>query len=269
MSVKAFPIERLLESGQRVTETDFLAVEEPLEIRIEGKPIAVVMRTPGHDAELVWGFLLTEGIIRSPQEVFECTSCGNGGNAVDVFLLDPKKFEATALTRHVFSGSSCGICGLASIEAIHKNFPPLQNNWKSSPSIFWNFEEKLRVEQASFAKTGGLHACALFNANGELLVSREDVGRHNAVDKVLGCALRSNQLPLSHHVLMVSGRISFEIAQKALSAGIPIICGISAPSSLAVEFAEASGQTVIGFLRGGRMNVYSHPERILGLQGSE
>lgn len=258
-------VKRLHLGESALDELDSVAVEEPLEIRVEGRNIAVIMRTPGHDEELAAGFLLTENVIKKPQDVFEisvCPSTSEGkGNVVDV-LLSGVNVEWESLTRHVFASSSCGICGKASMETVFQSFTSVESEWKIDPEILTSLPDKLRAAQETFDKTGGLHASALFDLEGNLIVLREDVGRHNALDKLLGYALQKGLLPLSHHILMVSGRVSFEIIQKALAGGIGMIAAVSAPSSLAVQFAEASGQTLIGFLRGNRMNVYAHAERL-------
>jgi len=248
---------------------DTLAAEEPLEIRVRGRSVAVTMRTPGHDAELAAGFLLTEGVIRRAEDVLDIAPCAatdadSHGNVLNVFLAPSVEVDFASLTRHVFASSSCGVCGKASIEAVQLQFPALKDRFKVSARVLAGLPDRLRAAQAVFEQTGGLHAAGLFDAKGALRVAREDVGRHNAVDKVIGHALLAGWLPLSRHILLVSGRASFEIMQKALAAGIPVVAAISAPSSLAVEFARASGQTLAGFLRGGTMNVYSHPERVRG-----
>jgi FdhD protein len=247
------------------TLTDVTASEEPLEIRVEGRSVAVVMRTPGHDEELVAGFLVSEGIIKNARDILEisqCPSTGNvHGNVVDV-LLGAVVVNWDHLTRHVFSASSCGICGKTSIESVFMSFPPVTSDWLVSAELLTTLPAKLRAAQETFSQTGGLHASAIFDEQGEMLVLREDVGRHNALDKVLGHGLRAGLLPYSRHILLVSGRVSFELMQKALAAGVPIVAAISAPSSLAVQFAESSGQTLVGFLRGQTMNVYTHPERV-------
>lgn len=246
---------------------DKLAVEEPLEIRIEGRGIAVVMRTPGDDADLVSGFLLTEGVAKSAEDIFEITHCraaddrSKKGNVVDVLLRNPDGVDFGALIRHVFSASSCGLCGKTSIESVHQSFPPLRAGFRANPGVLHGLPAALSAAQAAFRETGGLHAAAVFDADGKLLVAREDVGRHNAVDKVLGHALRRGWLPLDRHILFVSGRTSFEIVQKALGARIPIIAGISAPSSLAVQFARANRQALAGFVRGDRFNIYAGAAR--------
>ena len=258
-------VRRIALPDSATTFEDVTAREEPLEIRVEGRSVAVVMRTPGHDEELVAGFLVSEGVIKSARDILEisqCPSTGNThGNVVDV-LLGAVVVNWDNLTRHVFSASSCGICGKTSIESVFQSFPPVTSDLRVSPELITTLPAKLRAAQETFSQTGGLHASAIFDEHGEMLVLREDVGRHNALDKVLGHGLQNNVLPYSRHVLLVSGRVSFELMQKALAAGVPIVAAISAPSSLAVEFAQTSGQTLIGFLRGQTMNVYTHPERI-------
>ena len=244
---------------------DAVAVEEPLEIRVEGRSVAVVMRTPGHDEELAAGFLLTEGVIHKASDLFDVSVCPNAterkGNVVDV-LLTGVEVNWESLTRHVFASSSCGICGKAALDSVFQNFPTVTANWSVPMELLLDLPAKLRAAQAAFDQTGGLHASALFDCEGNLLVLREDVGRHNALDKLLGHALREGWLPCRDHILLVSGRVSFEIMQKALAGGIPLLAAISAPSSLAVDFAGNSGQTLAGFLRGDRMNVYANPQRI-------
>lgn len=244
---------------------DVTAREEPLEIRVEGRSVAVVMRTPGHDEELAAGFLVSEGVVQQPRDILEvsqCPSTGNKhGNVVDV-LLGGAVVNWDSLTRHVFSASSCGLCGKTSIESIFQRFPAVKGDWQVTPALIASLPDKLRTAQETFSKTGGLHASGLFDLNGNLIVLREDVGRHNALDKILGHALMNGLLPLDRHILLVSGRVSFEIIQKALAAGIALVAAISAPSSLAVDFAQEAGQTLVGFLRGEAMNVYTHPKRI-------
>ncbi|HEY1049466.1 MAG TPA: formate dehydrogenase accessory sulfurtransferase FdhD [Prosthecobacter sp.] len=280
-----------LQLGQPAEEReDVVAREEPLEIRVEGRSVAVVMRTPGHDEELVAGFLVTEGVISKPGDVLEISQCpsvnNEHGNIVDV-LLGGAVVNWDSLTRHVFSASSCGLCGKTSIESVFQKFAPIGGQCSAgdgqdpvakpepcppnaehsaprvSPELIVSLPAKLREAQETFSKTGGLHASALFDLEGNLVVLREDVGRHNALDKVLGYALQNGMLPLREHLLLVSGRVSFEIIQKALAGGISLVAAISAPSSLAVDFARDSGQTLIGFLRGGTMNVYTHPQRLV------
>ena len=248
---------------------DHVVREEPLEIRVLGRSVAVTMRTPGHDEELAAGFLLSEGIIHKKSDVVEIAYCQRGGaarfqNTLNAFLAPSVQVDFDRLTRNMFASSSCGICGKASIESVHQHFDPVASNVTLSIDEIIRLPEKLRAAQKTFAKTGGLHAAAIFDARGKLVVVREDVGRHNAVDKVTGFGLLHNLLPFENHVLLVSGRASFEIMQKSLAARVPIVCAVSAPSSLAVEFARESGQTLIGFLRGDSMNIYSHPHRITG-----
>jgi FdhD protein len=245
-------------------QNDWVAREEPLEIRIQGRSIAVTMRTPGNDDELACGFLLSEGLLHHREDVMEAAHCLSGENAVlgnilNVFVSPHVRINFDQLTRHVFASSSCGLCGKASIESVHQSFPPIESAPPLNPDFIRSLPEKLHSSQAAFAKTGGLHAAAVFDQAGNLLVLREDVGRHNAVDKVIGWAFLNEHLPLSEHVLLVSGRASFEIMQKALAARISTIAAISAPSSLAVEFARESRQTLIGFLRPPSFNVYSSP----------
>lgn len=253
-------------SGAAVEVADVTATEEPLEIRVEGRSVAVVMRTPGHDEELAAGFLVSEGVVQHPRDILEvsqCPSIGNKhGNVVDV-LLGGAVVNWDSLTRHVFSASSCGLCGKTSIESVFQRFPAVEADWQVTPALIASLPDKLRVAQETFSKTGGLHASGLFDLDGNLVVLREDVGRHNALDKILGHALMNGLLPLNQHILLVSGRVSFEIIQKALAGGIALAAAISAPSSLAVDFAQEAGQTLVGFLRGETMNVYTHPQRIL------
>jgi FdhD protein len=234
---------------------DQVAVEEPLEIRLDGHPVAVVMRTPGHDEELAAGFLVTEGIVSSVDQLRKIEPRPEE-NRVLVFLADGVAVDLGRLTRHLFTGSSCGLCGKATLEAIFTDFPPIARRIEISDAVLLAAPAKLRAAQTTFESTGGLHAAGIFSADGELLVLREDIGRHNAVDKVIGHALL-NGIDLKSTILLVSGRLSFEIMQKALAARIPAVAAISAPSSLAVEFARKSGQTLIGFLRPPTFNRYS------------
>src|SRR4051812_20845157 len=243
---------------------DELAQEEPLEIRVRGRAISVTMRTPGHDDELAAGFLLTEGIVHRPRDVLRMEHCGGNeeGNVLNVLLAPEVPVDFEQLTRHVFASSSCGLCGKATIESIHARFPPVQSDMLIEPELIASLPQKMRAAQETFERTGGLHAAALFDSTGELIVLREDVGRHNSVDKVIGHCLLHAPFPLNRHILLVSGRSSFEIMQKALAARVPIVAAVSAPSSLAADFAAESGQTLIGFLRDRRMNVYTHAHRI-------
>ena len=253
-----------VQAGER---DDVLAAEEPLEIRVEGRSIAVVMRTPGHDRELAAGFLLTEGVIKSAKDLFDITTCvapaGAGkGNAVDVALARPGTVDLEKLTRHVFTSSSCGICSQTSIDAVLRVRKPLADRVRIEACTLLALPARLAEKQTAFHTTGGLHACALFDRAGKLLALREDVGRHNALDKLIGWALLEKRTPLRGHAVLLSGRASFEMMQKSHAAGIPVVAAISAPSSLAVEFARTSGQTLAGFVRGGSMNVYAGAQRL-------
>ncbi len=250
--------------GEVNSASDELAVEEPLEIRVRGRAVSVTMRTPGHDEELAAGFLLSEGMIHQQRDVLKIEACDRNeeGNLLNILLAPEVPVDFEKLTRHVFASSSCGLCGKATIEAIRGMFPPVKSDLRVRADVLLKIPPSMREGQATFDRTGGLHAAALFDADGKMIVLREDVGRHNAVDKVLGFALLRGLLPLDKHVLAVSGRSSFEIMQKALAGQIPIVAAVSAPSSLAVEFAEENGQTLVGFLRERRMNVYSHAHRI-------
>jgi FdhD protein len=259
-------IERRFAGGASEPATDVLVQESPLEIRVEGRPVAVAMRTPGHDEELAAGFLLSEGVISTPADVFEISACpsqSDGGRAVDVLVARPEAVDFARLTRHVFTTSSCGICGKAAADTVLQHFPPLApDNVRVSAELLFRLPALLRAAQSTFEATGGLHASAVFTHDGELVVAREDVGRHNALDKVLGWCFLNRRLPLDRHILLLSGRVSFELMQKALAARLPVVAAISAPSSLAVEFATTSRQSLCGFLRDQRLNIYSHPDRI-------
>lgn len=250
-----------------VQADDELTQEEPLEIRVRGRAISVTMRTPGHDDELAVGFLLSEGIIHRRSDVLAVEPCGRNedGNLINVRLAPEVPVDFDRLTRHVFASSSCGLCGKATIDAVCSTFPAIDTSDgpQIDASLLPRLMEQMRQTQATFDRTGGLHAAGLFDmATGDLLIVREDVGRHNAVDKVVGCALLDDRLPRNGLGLLISGRASFEIMQKALAARIPLIAAVSAPSNLAASFAEEAGQTLVGFLRGSRMNVYTHPSRI-------
>jgi FdhD protein len=247
--------------GDRVTERpDAIAVEEPLEIRVDGTAVAVTMRTPGYDVDLALGFLLTEGIVADPADVRSAIACAD--NVVDATLATP--VPDLAVTRNFYTSSSCGMCGKASIDAIRtlSQWPVDTDGMTISPDVLVTLPERLRAAQKAFDRTGGLHAAGLFTSDGELLCIREDVGRHNAVDKVIGWAMQPNRLPLSGTILQVSGRASFELVQKALMAGIPALAAVSAPSSLAVELAADAGMTLVGFLRGTSFNVYADAGRV-------
>lgn len=259
------PIWRFDSKGPLKEDHDEVAVEEPLEIRVKNRAVSVTMRTPGHDAELAAGFLLTEGVIRDRSDIVRIEPCAldRGGNVLNVVLSDSAKVEWERLTRHVFASSSCGLCGKATIDAVHQRMEPVESDVMVTAQTLLSLPRSLREAQATFERTGGLHAAGIFTADGKPIVVREDVGRHNAVDKVLGYGFLNDLLPFDQHILMVSGRTSFEIVQKALAGRVPIIAAVSAPSSLAVDFAKESGQTLVGFIRGRRLNVYSERRRVL------
>lgn len=245
---------------------DALAAEEPLEIRVGAEPLTITMRTPGHDTELAAGFLLSEGIVETAEDVIAIHPSpqrGGRGNAIEVELREGR-FERAELRRNFVATSSCGICGRASIEAVRRrNLRALDTGFTFDPELLCNLPDRLRAEQQIFGRTGGLHAAGLFDAAGNLLVLREDIGRHNAVDKVVGWALLQGMVPLVNCVLLVSGRGGFEIVQKALAAGVPVLASVSAPSSLAVQLARELNLTLIGFLRGRRFVVYASPSRCI------
>lgn len=242
-------------------QEDFTSVEEPLQITLDGHPIAVVMRTPCDDGDLVKGFLLTEGILSELSSVSRIDLEQKPNHAL-VFLGDDVEVDYQRLQRNLYSASSCGICGKATIESIHQNHPPIIGGISVTKEVILSLPNRLHQAQLVFEKTGGLHAAALFDEFGELKILREDVGRHNAIDKVIGWAA-SQSLDFSELILQVSGRVSFEVMQKAHAVGIPIVSAISAPTSLAIEFAEESGQTLIGFLRPPQFNCYSGVARII------
>jgi FdhD protein len=256
--------------GEAFVRPDRLAAEEPMEIRAQGPgqeaaSVAVTMRTPGHDFELAVGFLFTEGLIGGPGDVSSVRYCDLPAeeqryNVVTVHLT--RRFDAGVMRRNFYATSSCGVCGKASLDQVEVRCSPVVGGPPVPRSVLVSLPERLRAAQRIFDQTGGLHAAGLFDGSGELVALREDVGRHNAVDKLAGMAVLAGQVPLSERVLLVSGRVSFELVQKAAVAGIPVLCAISAPSSLAVEAAERLGVTVVGFLRGESFNIYSHPDRI-------
>jgi FdhD protein len=249
---------------------DHLAAEEPLEIRIDEKPLTVTMRTPGHDEELAAGFLWTEGLIESSDQIRGIRKITPAGAARDNIVsveLGDRSFDPETLQRNFFAASSCGICGKASIDAIRtRGLTPPTADFRIDPELLCELPFRLRNQQQIFGRTGGLHAAGLFDTTGKLLVLREDIGRHNAVDKVIGWALLKGLLPLSHFAMMVSGRGGFEIVQKAVAAGVPVLASVSAPSSLAVKLAREMSLTLIGFLRNRRFVIYSNPERCLPVQ---
>jgi FdhD protein len=255
-----------IRDGTASRRPDALAGEEPMEIRVNGTPISVTMRTPGNDFELALGFCLTEGLVGGPEAVRAIRYCvgdeAQEYNVVDVHLTDPTPVSES-LRRNVYTTSSCGLCGTASIDAVRKTVPDVSDDpLRLAAEVLVRFPEQLRAVQRVFERTGGLHAAGVFDADGELICLREDVGRHNAVDKVIGWAATARRLPLAEHALMVSGRVAFEIVQKALVAGFPLVAAVSAPTSLAVELAESAGMTLVGFLRGTSMNVYCGAQRV-------
>jgi len=265
---------RVVEDGRVRVRPDTLATEEPMEIRLLAgqtmQTVAVTMRTPGADFELAAGFLYGEGIIDSPDDVQKISYCIDSDldaeqryNIVNVELRGGHEFDLRPLERHFYTTSACGVCGKASLEQLElRGCPVMTAGPEVSAEVITTLPEKLREAQGLFDATGGLHAAALFDDKGELIALREDVGRHNATDKLVGWALLEGRLPLTDHIVMVSGRSSFEILQKSLAAGAPVVCAISAPSSLAVDVAKQFGMTLVGFLRGGRFNVYSGSKRI-------
>lgn len=265
----------VVEKGKISYRSDYLATEEPLEIRLvtEGirRTVAITMRTPGHDFELAAGFLFSEGIINQKADIQRITHCvdreieiENRDNIVNVELATEELPDLTTLERHFYTTSACGVCGKTSLESLRlRGLPTIpKTELQVLPEIIYALPEKLQAAQGIFTATGGLHAAALFNPTGELLAIREDVGRHNALDKLIGWAILTEELPLTNHIIMVSGRSSFEILQKCLVAGVPIVCAVSAPSSLAVQLAQEFGITLIGFLRGEKFNVYANRERL-------
>ena len=239
---------------------DWIAVEEPLEIRIEGTPFAVTMRTPGHDLELAAGYLFGEGVIEDAEDLAAIAHIDDPadpqGNTLDVRLA-PGVPLLRASARARVANSACGVCGKAAIDQIFQRISPLHRSWWPAPAVLHRLPEAQRAAQPLFDHTGGLHAAALFSPDGALEVQREDIGRHNAVDKVIGWRLAADRLPIDDRILLVSGRAGFEIVQKALVARIPVLASVGAPSSLAVQLAESAGMTLIGFLRDGRYNVYA------------
>jgi len=258
------------EDGKILRKEDYLAAEEPLEIRVGDEPLSVTMRTPGHDLELSAGFLLTEGLITKREQIVSLENVvedgeANRGNVVRAVLAPESAPDFEKMKRHFFAASSCGICGKATIDAVRARTLEAPNpGFRLDAEVLLKLPDALRASQAVFGRTGGLHAAALFDARGELIVLREDIGRHNAVDKVIGWALLENRVPLGEAVLLVSGRGGFEIVQKAIVAGLPIVASVSAPSSLAVQLARELRLTLIGFLRGRRFVIYAGEERIKG-----
>ncbi|MBO0931493.1 formate dehydrogenase accessory sulfurtransferase FdhD [Fibrella aquatilis] len=277
--VAPIAIQKVTASTMGEAQPDLLAVEEPMEIRLsygeitdrQQRSISVTMRTPGHDFELALGFLFTEGIIQSRRQIHSirhCTDLGRqeaAGNIVRVEVAPDVTVDLRSTERNFYTTSSCGVCGKASIEAVRNTDCPVLPPAEAfvDADIIHTLPQKLRATQAVFEYTGGLHAAAIFDQNGNLLLLREDVGRHNALDKVIGAAMQQDLLPLHQSVLFLSGRISFELVQKALMAGIPLVAAVGAPSSLAVQMAQETGMTLLGFVRNQTFNIYTHAERVL------
>jgi FdhD protein len=270
--VSEVQIDALRDSGS-VHRADAIAIEEPLEIRLvkdgsenggTGRPVSITMRTPGHDAELAVGFLYGEGLLREPRDVVDARHCGPSGNVVRVTVRPDLPLDLDRLNRNFYTTSSCGVCGKASIDAVTASagVRRVAGDVVVRESVLRIMPDTLRVAQAGFAETGGMHAVGLFTAEGEMLGIREDVGRHNAMDKLVGAAFMDGALPWSHRVLLLSGRASFELIQKAMMAGASVVAAIGAPSTLAVQLAEAAGITLVAFLRSGGCNVYCHAARV-------
>ena len=271
-------VHKISGSASCTLEHDALAVEEPLEIRLgyeaagerQQQSISITMRTPGNDFDLAAGFLFTEGIVQDARQIVDIKHCGEQGNVVKVELAAAVQIDFARLQRHFYTSSSCGVCGKTSIEALQATACPIlpKTDWQLAAAIIHDLPTKLRAAQSVFDSTGGLHAAALFQVTGELVALREDVGRHNAVDKIIGAQFQAGHTPLHEKLLLVSGRASFELVQKALMAGIPILAAVGAPSSLAVELASEFGMTLIGFVRDGRFNIYCGAARIQTPLGS-
>ncbi len=262
---------RRVTAGDTVSRPETLAVEEPLEIRVNGAPVTVTMRTPGSDIELAQGFLLTEGVIANRADVVSVRYCRGAGpdgtntyNVLDATLAPGVAAPDVDVTRNFYTTSSCGVCGKASLDAVRlvSRYCPGDDPTAVAAETLTAMPGQLRSAQKVFASTGGLHGAALFSADGTMLAVREDIGRHNAVDKIIGWALENDKIPLGGTVLLVSGRASFELTQKAVMAGIPVLAAVSAPSSLAVDLAGQSGLTLVAFLRGDSMNIYTRPDRV-------
>jgi len=271
-------IDALRDAGN-VHRADSIAVEEPLEIRLvkdgsaenggTGRPISITMRTPGNDADLAVGFLYGEGLLRKSRDVVDVRPCGPTGNVIRVTVRADLPLDLDRLNRNFYTTSSCGVCGKASIDAVTASagIRAVASDLVVRESVLRVMPDVLRASQAGFAQTGGMHAVGLFTADGELAACKEDVGRHNAMDKLVGAALMTGALPWSQHVLLLSGRASFELIQKAMMAGAPVVAAIGAPSTLALELAESAGITLVAFLRSGGCNVYCHPARVRPARG--
>jgi FdhD protein len=272
-AVQAASITRY-EQGNAASREDWVTVEEPLEIRVGSETLAVTMRTPGHDHDLAAGWLVSEGIVSRPEELVRVEHCRETrspeeeGNVVIVRTTAQTGGALDRARRLLLTSSSCGLCGKGSIDSIRGHFPAVSSPASATPEVLLSLPGTLRRAQATFGRTGGLHAAGVFTLTGELLAAREDVGRHNAVDKVIGSLFREGRLPLSESILCVSGRASFEIVQKALAAGIPIVAAVSAPSTLAIDLAQSSGIALVGFLRDSGFNLYSEESRVAAASSS-
>lgn len=264
----------VVDDGQTARKQDYLAVEEPLEIRLQAgtdtRTLAITMRTPGHDYELAAGFLFAEQVVQQREEIAQMTYClGEDSteqeyNTLSLTMRASQLPDLPQLQRHFFTNSACGVCGRTMLEDLALRHPqPVPPGPQVTPELLYQLPDRLRQSQALFQHTGGLHAAALFDAHGQLLAVREDVGRHNALDKLMGWGLLNDRLPFNQHIIMVSGRASYELLQKCLAAGAPILCAVSAPSTLAVSLARQFGVTLVGFLRGRRFNIYANPERVV------
>jgi FdhD protein len=261
-------IQRFRDGTPTGAQADEVALEEPLEIRVEGEPLAIAMRTPGQDEELAAGWVLSEGIVTAASEIAAIVPRPGGDSAraamVDVMLGDGSRFVAAKHRRSMVTNASCGLCGAATVEQVIRDFPKIEGPFRIPAARLLEMPALLMAQQGAYRRTGGLHACGLFDSGGNLLAVREDVGRHNALDKLLGRALLDGLLPLSDHVIFLSGRVSFEMMQKALAAGVPLVAAIGAPSSLAIDLAQSSGQALAAFIRGRTMNVYAGIEKLSG-----
>jgi FdhD protein len=259
-ATRSVPVVRV--EASVISTTDVVAVEAPLDVRLDGVPFSVIMRTPGDDGPLAAGFLFSEGILQSAADLQSMDLSADIADAMIAAGARLRRGDRDPVRRPVTMNASCGVCGRSSLESLGLEGPPLTDAWRIGAVLVRQMPIALGAAQAAFAETGGLHGAALFDSRGDVVTSAEDVGRHNAVDKVVGRMLIANRLPLAGHALFVSGRSSFEIIQKAYRAGIPLVAGVSAPSSLAVELAARMGMTLLGFVRGDRFNVYAHPHRV-------
>jgi FdhD protein len=255
-------VSKLSKGGTITSHKDWVAAEAPLEIRVSGRPVTVLMRTPGHDEELVRGFFYNEGIISSAEQILSINPIEAGVVGVELAKSRQAFGEAATTERSFYSNASCGVCGKTSIASLEINGTEAEMRFQVRRSVLGLLPDRLRDAQTTFAKTGGVHASGLFTVDGNLIALREDVGRHNALDKLIGWALSNGRIPLRDYVLLVSGRVSYEIVQKAIAASIPFIAAVGAPSSLAVDLSKRFGLTLVGFLRPDSMNVYTHEERI-------